>query len=131
MPRKPPIALDFDGVINSYKSGFVAINQIPDPPVPGALDAIRNYIDNGLKVHIYSTRCNSVTGLDAIRSYLSQHGLEKEYIDQVSIKSGKPIAILYVDDRGYQFTGNNWPTPDEIKNFTPWTKRKSSTGTQE
>ena len=38
--RKQTICLDFDGVINSYRSGFTTPQAIPDPPVPGVLEWI-------------------------------------------------------------------------------------------
>jgi hypothetical protein len=126
---KKSVAIDFDGVINSYKSGFVAMTVLPDPPVPGALEAIRNYINAGLKVYIYSTRNRSEDGKEAILRYLEKHGLEKKFFDEIEMTKSKPIAVLYIDDRGYQFTGNNWPSTTDIQNFKPWTKRESSSAT--
>lgn len=34
----------------------------------------------------------------------------------------KPMAILTIDDRAYQFTGT-FPTPESIRAFKPWNKR--------
>ena len=47
------VAIDFDGVINSYKSGFVAIDDIPDPPVEGAFEFIDKLLEAGFKVYIF------------------------------------------------------------------------------
>lgn len=32
---KPVVAVDFDGVINSYRSGFTGLADLPDPPEIG------------------------------------------------------------------------------------------------
>ena len=44
-PIKTILALDFDGVINSYSSGYTAEDVLPDPPVEGALEALGWRID--------------------------------------------------------------------------------------
>ena len=36
------LCLDFDGVIHSFTSGWRGAGIIPDPPVPGALDFIKD-----------------------------------------------------------------------------------------
>jgi hypothetical protein len=45
----PILCVDFDGVINSYKSGGLArggrSDYIPDPPVPGALRWLNDELD--------------------------------------------------------------------------------------
>ena len=37
---KPTLCVDFDGVIHSYISGWKGADVIPDPPVPGAIEAL-------------------------------------------------------------------------------------------
>lgn len=39
---QPRIVFDFDGVINSYKSGWTGVDVIPDEPVKG----IKKVLDN-------------------------------------------------------------------------------------
>jgi hypothetical protein len=117
--KKGAVALDFDGVINSYKSNFVAVDVIPDPPVDGALDAIRDYLDFGLTVYIYSTRNEWPEGRQAIHDWLIEHGLEEDRVNDLQIVSGKPIAKIYVDDRAWHFDGK-FPSIDEIKYYRPW-----------
>ena len=45
-PRRGPaiVCLDFDGVIHSYSSGWKGPREIPDPPVPGAIRWIREFV---------------------------------------------------------------------------------------
>ena len=126
--KRGTIAIDFDGVINSYASGFVAVDKIPDDPVPGVFGGIINYIDYGFEVCIYSTRNESEKGRKAIQEYLIKYHMPQEYIDKIRIVSGKPVAKLYIDDRGYQFAGK-LPEPEYIEGFKPWHGGKSSSQT--
>lgn len=123
--KKGAIALDFDGVLNSYKSGFVAVADIPDPPVEGSFEAIKEYLDSGLKVYIYSTRNEWEEGRKAIKNWFLEHGLEQETVDKLEIVSGKPIAKLYIDDRAWHFSGK-FPSVDEIRYYRPWHGGSSS-----
>lgn len=121
--RKPvkegAVAIDFDGVINSYQSNFVAIDQIPDPPTEGALEAIQKYLDYGFKVYIYSTRNEQEKGRQAIRQWLLDQGVPSERVKRIQIVSGKPIAKIYLDDRAWHFSGR-FPEPEEIHYYRPW-----------
>jgi hypothetical protein len=123
--KKGSVALDFDGVINSYKSGFVKVNVIPDPPVEGAFDFIHALLEEGIKVYIYSTRNEQETGREAIRTWMIEHGLPQETVDKLHIVSGKPIAKVYIDDRAWPFYGE-FPDVKEVTNFVPWHGGKSS-----
>jgi len=119
------IALDFDGVCNSYKSGFVAVDKIPDPPVEGTFDAIERYLDAGLRVYIFSTRNFSPEGRVAIKNWFRHWGMSQETLDRLEVVSGKPIAKLYIDDRAFHFTGE-FPSVEYVINFKPWHGGKSS-----
>lgn len=123
--KKATVSIDFDGVINSYKSGFIAIDKLPDPPVDGALEFIQSLINGGYRVAIFSTRNALAEGRLAIMKYMRQHGLPNNVVDELEFPSEKPIAKLYIDDRGFHFTGV-FPTLEEIENFVPWHGGKSS-----
>lgn len=113
------VAIDFDGVIHSYVSGWTGPNPI-DPPVPGAAEAIREYLDEGFEVVIYSTRAETPEGRWGIGEYIRHHvGEEVLQHPKFRITSGKPIAVLYIDDRGFMFQGR-FPTPDYLRRFAPW-----------
>lgn len=125
-PDKPgSISLDFDGVINSYKSGFVAIDKLPDVPVDGALEFIRETIDYGFKVYIFSTRNKYEAGKKAIYKWLKDNGLEDRYLNTLELPSAKPIAKVYIDDRAWSFLGK-FPSLEEINSFVPWHGGNSS-----
>lgn len=101
--KKPSIALDFDGVLHSYVSGWTGVNPT-DPPVEGALDFVNWLVANKFVITIFSTRANSAVGRKLIRDYLVRHGFPVERIG--TITSEKPNSDLYVDDRGFRFTGD-------------------------
>ena len=99
-PARRTICLDFDGVIHSYRSGWCGAEIIPDPPVHGTQAAIER-LRKTFRVVIYSARCRTKEGREAIESWLAQHGIA---VDEVA--EHKPPALAYVDDRAIPFTGN-------------------------
>jgi len=123
--NKLDIAIDFDGVIHSYTSGFHGFENILDPPVDGAIEKLRSYIEN-LKVAIFSTRASCPEGVNGIKLWLIANGLSEDEVNSLIITNSKVHANLYVDDRGWQFVGDNYPTIEYIKNFKPWNKMNKS-----
>lgn len=118
------VAVDVDGVIHSYASGWQGAEVIPDPPVAGAIEWLER-IGEEYDIAICSTRAETEEGRQAISEYLRRHGLSEEAMDVITIEAGKPPALLYVDDRAWRFTGDNFPTVEQIRNAVPWWKRES------
>ncbi len=149
MTYKPIVCIDFDGVIHSYTSGWKGAHVIPDPPVPGAIDALLGYLDAGFQVAIFSTRSKGLRGRWAMQSWLRQairdHWETTQYTpnrspslvececwsDAVGIERRfkwpwfKPSAIITIDDRALTFNGD-WTDPDylpsALRAFKPWNK---------
>lgn len=116
------VCLDFDGVVHSYTSEWKGACHIPDPPVSQAFAAIKNYIDSGIKVAIYSTRNIEPGGIAAMQRWFAQHCMPATYLDKIEFPSSKPShATLFVDDRGWEFRGI-FPAVEYIKTFKPWNK---------
>lgn len=130
---KPIVVLDFDGVIHSYKSGWKGAEVIPDEPVDGAMAAVVQYADN-FNLHIYSARSGQAGGIRAMKGWLAdnlikhflsfvQEGLADEFaqevIEKITWPTEKPPALVTIDDRAIQFTGE-WPAVETIANFKPW-----------
>lgn len=113
------ICIDFDGVIHGYTSGWKGAGCAPDAPVPGAIDAIREYMKE-FNVIILSTRAETEIGRETIAEYLMQHGLTVLEMAQIKIHGHghKPIATIYIDDRGFHFKGE-FPSLEFVKNFKP------------
>lgn len=117
MGFKKTIVFDFDGVINSYGSGWKGATLIPDPPVPGIREVIAD-LRKDCKVVVVSTRCFQPGGIDAIKEYLRLNNIEVD-----DVLGEKPPAYVYVDDRGLTFDGNTVGLADKIRSFESWTKK--------
>ncbi len=115
------VALDFDGVIHWYQRGWQG-GVIYDPPMPGAIEAIREIQEvEAVVVHTARTDLVSVAAWlraldiecvtqdewDAERP-AEEHGSafwnEKE---RVLVTNRKPAARYYLDDRAVKFDGKN------------------------
>ena len=109
------ICLDFDGVIHSYRSGWQGETVIPDPPVSGTKTSIEKLRKEGWKVLVYSTRCKTAKGREAIGKYLQKNGI---FVDEICMD--KPAALIYVDDRGLKFNGKWTRVLREIAVYKNW-----------
>lgn len=114
---KQTVVFDFDGVIHSYKSGWMGANIIPDPPVPGIGKAIADIREAGYEVVVVSARCATLGGYGAIRAWLMDNGIEVD-----GVKTEKPPAVAYIDDRAICFDGHPEKLLGRIKAFKPWNK---------
>ena len=106
------IALDFDGVVHSYRNGWEGITSIRDRPVEGAREAISMLRYKGYKILIYSTRCSTPQGKQAIRDWL-----KKNHIKVDGLSTEKPSCMCYVDDRAIKFNGDWKKTINDIMTF--------------
>ena len=114
----PTVVFDFDGVIHSYSSGWRGVDVVPDPPVPGIGDAIKEIRAAGYRVVVVSTRCSTQPGYLAVAHYLTDHGIEVD-----AVQAEKPPALVYIDDRAICFDGHPRNLLLQIRSFTPWTAR--------
>ncbi|MDR1220419.1 MAG: hypothetical protein LBK73_12530, partial [Treponema sp.] len=117
------VAVDFDGVINSYISGWKGPTET-DEPVLSAAESLKTLYERGYKVVIFSTRANTREGIDAIREYLRKHTENNELADAIEVTDQKPIADMYIDDRAIPFNGDWEETLKRIEEFKPWTERR-------
>lgn len=115
--NKQTVVFDFDGVIHSYTSGWKGENVIPDPPVPGIAESIKNFREAGYEVVVVSARCQYISGKSAIMQYLEKHGIVVD-----NIMAEKPPAICYIDDRAICFDGHPETLLKKVQNFKPWNK---------
>jgi len=118
--RKATIAVDFDGVIHSFKSGWQGHGKISDPPVEGAIEWLKILIHSDEVVpSIYSARSRKLLGNWRIKKWLIKYGLTKREVKQLKFWRCKPTDDFILDDRCRRFRGR-FPPINEIMNFTPW-----------
>jgi hypothetical protein len=114
------ICIDFDGVIHSYASGWKSIDDIPDPPVEGAIEFLRRLITAELLTPaIYSARSKNSTGIQAMQMWLRKYGMSPQEVRAIEWPREKPPATMYIDDRGWRFEGT-FPTYNEMLAFDSW-----------
>ncbi len=132
--RRPIICVDFDGVIHSYISGWKGIGVIPDLPVLGAIEWLKEYLDcpdsicsmappSGVQIVIYSSRSRSGKGRRAMRQWIAKY-LGREYLEVLKFPKKKPPAFLTIDDRTICFKGV-FPTIKEMLEFKPWKQKEN------
>ena len=111
------VAIDFDGVIHSYSSGWHGAESAPDPPVPGIIEAIRDMRKAGYDVVVVSSRCSYPGGEKAIERYLDKHGIQVD-----GITGEKIPALVYIDDRAIRFDGKPETLLKQVEGFKPWNR---------
>lgn len=116
---KQTVVFDFDGVIHSYTSGWQGATNIPDEPVYGIHEALRDIKEAGYEIVVVSTRCSTDEGTMAIESWLYKWCLDT-LVDKVCKE--KPPAIVYIDDRAICFDGKPETLLSKIEAFKPWYK---------
>ncbi len=125
---KPILCLDFDGVIHSYVSGWKGARNIPDSPVPGAIEFMEEALHAGWDVVVHSSRARYWGGITAMRHWLYVNAGNSWYetmgfqgLEDVRFTRWKPSALVTIDDRAMTFTGQ-WPALDALRKFKPWNK---------
>lgn len=124
-PRR--VAIDFDGVIHSYVSGWNG--PVPtDPPVPGAFDFLRILVaDARTEPIIFSTRSQADGGIEAMKQWFLEHGLELSILGRLEFPLEKPDAKVFLDDRAWNFKGT-FPQVEELLEFEPWHRQRDIAG---
>lgn len=134
----PTIAIDFDGVIHSYTSGWQGTHVIPDPPVPGAIEFLAYLCGDGVNAVavIFSSRAKTWRGRWAIRAWLREHSGSYwqeswafQGIESIKVTAVKPAAVVYIDDRAQRFEGEfpnlDRKSIDHLVERKPWNKGDS------
>jgi len=96
---RPPICIDFDGVIHAYRKGFDD-GSIYDIPVKGAREAMAA-LKKKYYVQVCSSRTRTRAGKVAVEAYLKKYKIPFDVVT-----SYKPPAKFYIDDRALRF--ENW-----------------------
>jgi len=118
MNKRWRIGLDFDGVINSYASGYKPGDDgyLPDPPVKGAREFVARLFDIFDEVVIITTRARTKAGVVGIHRWLDKYNFPKN----LCVFSEKMPCEIYLDDKAITFRGK-FPTKKELVEFRGWT----------
>lgn len=113
---RPTAAIDFDGVLHHYTGdGATTPVAVDDPPVEGAIEwltAMREIFD----VVVFSSRGRDTGDVLTVQRWLEAHGH-----GDIPVTAIKPIAHVYVDDRGWRFEGpGKFPDPQVLLSARPW-----------
>ena len=128
--RRQTLAVDFDGVIHSYTTPWEAPTVIPDPPVEGAIEWLHEMMQE-FDITIMSSRAISLEAIGAIHLWLMNYCSAKQWsgtgqtrgLQHIEITNEKVPAMIYVDDRGWRFTGPGaFPTIEDIRR-KPWNRQ--------
>ncbi len=128
--RKSILCLDFDGVCNSYTSGWQGETNIPDGAVPGLfefLEQVAPFYD----IQVFSSRSATPEGIIAMQMWFERErrkwrkgggGEGFEEVVEISFPATKPSASITLDDRAWTFNGR-WPNVTSLVTFQPWHKQ--------
>lgn len=101
-PKKAIVAVDWDGTVVDNEDQFL----------PGAVEALKTLLRRNTVI-IHSCRGNYFEGALLIKEALASAGITSI---EVWAAPGKPIADIYIDDRGYHFT--DWTkTLNELQHY--------------
>ncbi|MEO0481947.1 MAG: hypothetical protein AAF196_20980 [Planctomycetota bacterium] len=137
MAKRYTIAVDFDGVLNSYESGWQGATVLPDPPVEGAIEWLHEMIQD-FDIAIMSTRNWQEGGIEAMRAWLQEHtpaplwyeGGGERGLEDIQFPTSKPPALIYLDDRAVRFEGpGTFPSKSDVHRLRPWNKSQKATKT--
>ena len=110
---KPPICVDFDGVLNNY-AGYDGENL--GTIKHGAKEFLQKLNEE------YTVTILTVRGYEPVMKWLDENQL-LEYVDFVT--KIKPPAVAYIDDRAVCFKGDYKETLEELKGFKTYWEEKS------
>jgi hypothetical protein len=130
--KRKTIAFDFDGVIHGYSRGWQD-GECYDPPVPGALDFLRECMETH-NVFILTTR-----DVGQVGEYIRKHAPEIQlqvaaFYDSIFwnaqgillITNRKLAAEFYIDDRAIRFRGNWDVTRVQMEQERPWNEKRET-----
>lgn len=122
-PRQPWVAVDLDGTILSYESGYGESNTFGEP-LPGAREALNELQQLGWRVSIYTARFQDLDEAETqeLKDMLADYLVAAEVpFDDIWV-GRKPQADAFVDDKALRFEGD-WATIVEQLTVEPAEKR--------
>ena len=118
-PDRETIALDYDGVINSYlkKRGPNEQGIFEDEydyPLPGVKEWIEDLLTE-YNIVIFTCRALVPEGKEGVQNWLRRWGFPS-----LPVTSRKPLACLYCDDNAYRISRGDYPSREKIRSLKSW-----------
>lgn len=114
------LAVDFDGVVHGYSRGWQD-GRIYDPPLPGALDGLRQLMCSEAVFILTSRDVGAVSSWLLERGFSIRTGYDGPFWNEqgvLLVTNHKLPARAYLDDRAVRFT--SWPQAlRDLGDFTP------------
>lgn len=93
-------AVDLDGTLAEYH-GWNGVDSV-GKPIPKMINRVKQWIDQGIRVVIFTARANDPDTIEAIMEWLEENGLED--LEITNIKTSDMTRIY--DDRAIQVIKN-------------------------
>lgn len=104
------IAVDFSRTIED--SDNVVPGKKLGPPVKGAKEALTELMNQGHQIIIHTALASTIIGAKAVADWLDYYEIP---FTEIWAGPGKPVAGLYIDDKGYHFISWEQTLRDMIK----------------
>lgn len=111
------VAIDFDGVIYRPSPDDTRVT-LCGSPMPGVIEFIAKVREAGFDVVIHSLRATNYEGTRLALEWMFRNGFPP-----LGFVANKPPALIYIDDKGYRFTGD-WEGPWRI--IEEWMRENKS-----
>lgn len=133
--ERKSVAVDFDGVIHQWDGEWSGHHVISGEPISGAIEWLYTLLQT-YDIFIFTTRAETFRGRMAIRLWLRKHTPDYRWQDwyddkgptrglrHIRATDRKRRALMYVDDRAFRFTGDNYPSANRVRGMRPWWKEK-------
>jgi len=112
------VCIDFDGVLYDYQGWVEPPSYLPERPVPGAVEFCHLAVQH-FKVVVCSARFKYEGVLESAYTWLFNYGFPA---GEMVLTYEKPLAFIYIDDRGWTFKGL-FPTMSELNSFMTWQEK--------
>lgn len=110
MEHRKTAVIDFDGTLSEYHGWKGPALEDMGPPIPNALDAVRELKEWGWRVVVFTTRGDTDIVCEWLKMYKFPYDSVNTHDHNPSGCSHKPIGEVYFDDRDAHCVGKpyNW-----------------------
>lgn len=107
------IGVDLDGTL-AHDTGYHGEDQI-GPPIPEMLERVKNWINQGQRVKIFSARASVPQHIPYIKAWLQTNGLP-----DLEVTNMKDFAMIEIwDDRAVEIITNTGRPANPLRRLVP------------